>query len=363
MGWWLPFDGGLVVCGIDGRLHALDAGAAAVLALAGDDRDPVAVVRDYADLRGISLDRADPDVRAALAALGSAGLLTFCEPQLFRPTRSRPVGPRFEATFDLGGLSIAFAGQTGDPAADHVAAILAPLRTGAAPRHLVELSAQADGVPTLVVDGEPSPAAGSPGEAAGAAFAAMLRLRRPDHVIMGAVHGACVALDGRALLLSAPCGYGKSTLATGLAKRGLDHYADDMIVLGIPDGRVVPWPAPRSVKPGSWAALGLDPAGLPRGPHGAVLLRAPDVAWDFPAAMPAALAFPRYVAGERTSIEPVSPLRALARLMLDRVHLGDPLTREGVAAFLAVLARTPAYAVSYGDRASGETAILALLAA
>lgn len=352
-----------MVRGVDGRLHALDAGAGAVLVLAGERRDVAAVARKFAGLWGISPERAEPDVRAALAALSSAGLFAARHPQPSSLPLPHQPGPRFEATFDLGGLPVAFAGQRSDLAAEHVAAILAPLRTGAAPRHTVELSTQADGGSILAVDGRLHPATASAGEAAGAVFAAMLRLRRPDHTPLGAVHGACVAVDGRALLLSAPCGHGKSTLAAGLAQFGLDHYADDIIALGAPDGRVVPWPAPRSVKPGSWTALGLDPAALPRGPHGAILLRAPEAAWDLPTAVPTALAFPRYIAGATASVDPVRPLHALARLMLDRVHLGDPLTRDGVSAFLDVLARTPAHAITYGDRASGEAAALSLLAA
>ncbi|HSL83421.1 MAG TPA: hypothetical protein VLF66_11640 [Thermoanaerobaculia bacterium] len=52
------------------------------------------------------------------------------------------------------------------------------------------------------------------------------------------VHGAAVARDGRALLLRAPCGQGKTVLTYAAARRGFQALAEDVVWLAPGDG---PW--------------------------------------------------------------------------------------------------------------------------
>lgn len=53
------------------------------------------------------------------------------------------------------------------------------------------------------------------------------------------LHCACLARDGRGILLAAPSGTGKSTLCYALAKRGYDYLSDDWTYLYRHDGRLL----------------------------------------------------------------------------------------------------------------------------
>lgn len=76
-----------------------------------------------------------------------------------------------------------------------------------------------------------------------------------------ALHGACVAKDGRAIVLCGASGRGKSTTAAALCKRGFTLVADDISVIGSnEDGVPIVWPDGRQLK--LWRrsidGLGLD---------------------------------------------------------------------------------------------------------
>src|SRR4029077_13184498 len=49
---------------------------------------------------------------------------------------------------------------------------------------------------------------------------------------------------------------GKSTFAAGLVGQGYDFLADDLIALSEPNGTIVPWPLPLSIKQGSIDIVG-----------------------------------------------------------------------------------------------------------
>jgi energy-coupling factor transporter ATP-binding protein EcfA2 len=69
-----------------------------------------------------------------------------------------------------------------------------------------------------------------------------------------ALHTACMALRGGALLLSGAPGAGKSTLATALSHAGVGYAGDDITLLH-PDGLVQGVPFAASVKRGAWPLL------------------------------------------------------------------------------------------------------------
>ncbi|MEX6723756.1 HPr kinase/phosphorylase [Parapedomonas caeni] len=59
------------------------------------------------------------------------------------------------------------------------------------------------------------------------------------------VHGSCVAIGGRAVLLTGPSGFGKSDLALRLIDRGAMLVADDYVALSCDGDRLIAAPPPR----------------------------------------------------------------------------------------------------------------------
>lgn len=71
---------------------------------------------------------------------------------------------------------------------------------------------------------------------------------------MMALHASGVTCHGEALIFSAAGGSGKSTLSAILKAEGWTYLSDDFIMAG-ENGRVFPFPAAVSVKPGAFEAL------------------------------------------------------------------------------------------------------------
>lgn len=191
----------------------------------------------------------------------------------------------------------------------------------------------------------------------GAVHQAVLEALHPETRWLALIHAGSVARNGRALALAAVSGSGKSTLSAYLARHGFDYLSDDLVALAAPDGRVVPWPMPVSVKEGSWAALAAAypeiatlPAYATTKGQAAKLLPAPPASWTLSPAPLAAFVFPRFDAGgPAAELTPLRTLDALQHLLTDRIWLGYPITEEGVQAFVRFLERTPAYRLTYSS--------------
>jgi hypothetical protein len=82
-------------------------------------------------------------------------------------------------------------------------------------------------------------------------------LARTDRLFV--LHGLALARDGRSLVVSAPSGFGKTTLAVHLAQRGFDLLTDDLVGIERATGRVMPCPKALGLRPGTRRGL---PAGL-----------------------------------------------------------------------------------------------------
>ena len=61
------------------------------------------------------------------------------------------------------------------------------------------------------------------------------------------LHASCVAVDGRAVLISGPSGSGKSDLALRLLDRGFKLVSDDRTIVRKQDGKLIA-SAPESIK-------------------------------------------------------------------------------------------------------------------
>ena len=137
------------------------------------------------------------------------------------------------------------------------------------------------------------------------------------------IHAAVVEKNGRALVLPAPPGSGKSTLCAALASRGWRLLSDELTLIRLEDGLIAPLARPVSLKNAS------IPVMKAYAPHaqftrsamatskGTVAhLKAPDasVARSAEPARIAWVVFPRYQAGAALALAPIPHARAFMRV-------------------------------------------------
>lgn len=196
-----------------------------------------------------------------------------------------------------------------------------------------------------------------------------------DHVADRlALHAAGLATAGRAVILPAPSGAGKTTLALALLARGWDFLTDELVLID-PRGAVTPCPRALRLRaptpaliPGlrRWVRLHPLPSaplpgqpGLPDRPValGIPLRQAPLSAR--PAV--AAIVFPEYRPHRPTTLTALPPGVAAIRLLQQTLNGG---TLGGRAARWAIdlAAGCPSYALSVGSLAEAADAVANLLA-
>lgn len=171
------------------------------------------------------------------------------------------------------------------------------------------------------------------------------------------LHAGVVERKGRAVVLPAHPGSGKSTLTAGLACQGYRLLSDEFGVVDLESGRLLPLLRPIALKNASigvirrfapQAVLGPE---FPKTRKGTVAHLAPtpqSVALRHTPAQPVLIVFPKYVPGSSVTVERVSAPRAFVKLS------GNAFNYEtlGPAAFDAVarLIRVcEAYRLQYGD--------------
>ena len=66
------------------------------------------------------------------------------------------------------------------------------------------------------------------------------------------VHAGGVERDGVGVVLPAPMESGKTTLTTGLVRAGFGYLTDEAVAFDRHTRRIVPYPKPISLDPGSW---------------------------------------------------------------------------------------------------------------
>ena len=136
------------------------------------------------------------------------------------------------------------------------------------------------------------------------------------------IHAAVLERGGRAVILPAPPGSGKSTLCAALAYRGWRLLSDELTLIRPEDGLIEPVPRPVSLKN---ASIDVMRQFLSDSKHAAFTtpvdtalkgmvahLRAPAdaVARGGECARPAWIVFPRYQAGAPSTLEPVQQAHA-----------------------------------------------------
>jgi len=169
------------------------------------------------------------------------------------------------------------------------------------------------------------------------------------------IHAAVVEKDGHAAILPAPPGSGKSTLCAALVNRGWRLLSDELTLIRLSDGAIVPLPRPVSLKN---ASIDVIKKFVPT----AVFSRAVDdtlkgtVAHMKPSAdsvvragetaKPGWIIFPQYQADAATRLEAIPPSRAFMRVA-DNAFNYSQLGQCGFEALAALIDQSAAYDFTY----------------
>lgn len=177
------------------------------------------------------------------------------------------------------------------------------------------------------------------------------------------IHAAVVERAGRAMILPAPPGSGKSTLCAGLAFSGWRLLSDELTLIEPNTGAVVPVPRPISLKNASIDVLRAFAPGATIGPavhetiKGSVAHVKPPVEGVLRAketAKPRWVVLPRYAAGAEAHLKPLSKGAAFMQLV-DNSFNYNVHGRQGFDALASLIEGCECYEFSYsrlGDAAA-----------
>jgi len=171
------------------------------------------------------------------------------------------------------------------------------------------------------------------------------------------MHAAALEWGGRALIMPAPPGSGKSTLCAALTHSGWRLLSDEFALIRKPDSKIVPIPRPIGLKEHSIELIrGIAPSAR-FGPvfsdtrKGSVAhLKPPTdaVSGAEVVAAPAWLVFPRYEAGTRTTLQPLGKASAFVRASNNCFNYGA-LRKTGFTLLSAVIDECDCYELRFGD--------------
>lgn len=171
------------------------------------------------------------------------------------------------------------------------------------------------------------------------------------------LHSAVVARDEHVAILSGAAGSGKSTLCAALVHRGWRLLSDEVALVRLSDGLVLPVPRPVSLKEESigvirdfapQAVLGPEWPGTERGTLAHVLPPEESVLRSAEPAAPAWLLFPSYQRGAGATLRPLSKAQALLRAAKDSFNY-SVLGRPAFETLSRVVDRCRCYEFPYGD--------------
>jgi hypothetical protein len=169
------------------------------------------------------------------------------------------------------------------------------------------------------------------------------------------IHAAVVERNGRAAILPAPPGSGKSTLCAALVSRGWRLLSDELTLVRLDNGQIEPLPRPISLKNASigvlraYAPSWVFSRGVTDTVKGTVAhMKAPadSVARARECARPGWIVFPRYQAGAAPSLAPIARARAFLRLAENAFNYST-LGAAGFAAVAGLIENSAAYDFSY----------------
>ena len=216
-----------------------------------------------------------------------------------------------------------------------------------------------DGQTALIYDGVERVRSSDSALLMGGLWQTILEIIHPACMWLALIHGAVIAREGSGIALCAPSGSGKTTLTAALINGGFDYFADDLVAVTAPNGTVLPWPLPLGVKSGSETVLAPYCPTLAQARRyrtkgiDARLLVPAESTWYADPVPLRTLVFPRFSEGAAPSLERISCVSAVERLLADRIWIGNPITADRVEVFLNWLRQTPAYTCIYGKLDDG----------
>lgn len=171
------------------------------------------------------------------------------------------------------------------------------------------------------------------------------------------LHAAVVERHGRAMIMPAPPGSGKSTLCAALVLAGWRLFSDEFGLMDPATGQISPIPRPISLKNRSIEIIRGRGAGIVMSPEredieGArfVHMKAPSesVRRAAETARPAWVVIPKYAAGEKTSFEREPRARTLMALA-DQSFNYNYLGSEGFTCVTQLIRQCECFSLRYSD--------------
>jgi HprK-related kinase A len=178
---------------------------------------------------------------------------------------------------------------------------------------------------------------------------------RAHHCLV--IHAAAVERNGFAAILPAPPGSGKSTLCAALVSRGWRLLSDELTLVALDGGGLLPLARPISLKNASIdimrayapGAVFTRPAtDTAKGTIAHMKAPAESVLRAGESALPGWVVFPRYVADSATQLVPVPRARAFLRLAGNAFNY-SLLGSAGFAAVAGVIDRAACYDFTYSS--------------
>jgi hypothetical protein len=184
-----------------------------------------------------------------------------------------------------------------------------------------------------------------------------------DHTLI--LHAAAADRDGRALLLPAPAGSGKTTLVAGLLDRGFAYLSDEAVAI---DGNriVEAYPKPLTIRKGSWDVLRhLEPGGSAGlSPYFEQQWHVPpqDLAPVVLRSTIAVMVFAKYDVTARTRVKQLSPADAVGLLVpCTFASDADRLSPEQLGGLARTSTAIPAYSLRWSDLQDACDVVISLL--
>lgn len=348
-----PFDGSyLGMCPVRNAATLLNDEAAVLWELLRATADWDAVVARYARLCPDRAHQAGADLADCVAVWQQAGL--FVQPRLRGDLAAAALDGcewDLDSTLSVAGHSVRL--RVADGA---LSAALRDMLAGfghaqAAPGVDIAITGSDRAGWNLATDGIVTAAGPSRASMRGAVVSTLIDIAGGARGWLGLLHGACLTNGHRTVMLSAPCGGGKSTLAALLVARGWRLVSDDMVTMRH-DLSVPPLPFALSAKSGSWPVLQpLFPGLATARRHN---LDGRDLAYvpieptqrAHTPVTPDLMLFPSFHPGAMAEAHALRPLDRLMALMNPESWMD--LSERGADRLLAWVEATPAYALSYG---------------